>query len=390
MADLFAITDRQLARDKASKQVLLLAISFLLAIAWMVWLFLARVALYATTAQARVQVAHGVYSVQAPVSGRVLRSYLEQGRKVEKGNLLVELAALPQTLRIQAVEMQRATLDVQLRNLQAQLAAQRQARAAERAADRFAIEQARASIAEAQDAAGLAQGELTKELALYRAGIASQEAFLRSQSDLKTKQIELQSARSSLDRTKREQLMNEGERQADIEALEGDVGRIKGEVAASGNTMLQIQNELGLHQIRASGQGRLDEVLNLKPGSYVREGDRLAVIVPKGRLQVVAYFQPSAAIGRIKRGETGRLRLQGFPWSRGAPVEAVVTSVGSEPVENGGVRVQLNPWQPPMQLQDGMTGTLEVQVGRITPAAYLLRRAGAYLGKPASSEVASR
>jgi hypothetical protein len=76
-------------------------------------------------------------------------------------------------------------------------------------------------------------------------------------------------------------------------------------------------------------------------------------------------------------------------------VQATVTNVGDE-VRDGRVRVELSPRpNPRVRLQHGLPGTLEVEVDRITPASFLLRKAGGLLAEPEkvetrSSEIASQ
>jgi multidrug resistance efflux pump len=385
MRSLFAITDRQLARDRISRQGVLLAISALLAAAWVGWMLLARINVYATTDQARVEVAQAVYFVQAPLSGRVTKSSLELGRQVEPGDVLVELEADPQKLRIQGEETHETALQSQLTDLRRELDAQQRALAAERIDGSLAVEQARSSLAEAQETARLAQDEFKRRSELYKQGLLSQLDLEQYESDLKKKNIELESAQTAVGRAAREQRMHGGERQAHLEEIQSDIGRIEGELAVSGNTVEQLQHELGWRQIVAAGRGRLDETVDLKPGSYVREGDRLAAIVPDGQMRIVAYFEPRAAIGRVRPGQMAWLRLDGFPWEEYGALTARVSSVGSE-VRDGRVRVELAPQtNGRVPLQHGLPGTLEVAVERVSPASFLLRKAGGYFAQPTTT-----
>ena len=130
--------------------------------------------------------------------------------------------------------------------------------------------------------------------------------------------------------------------------------------------------------------GRLGEVAELRIGSVVREGDRLAVVVPRGDLQVVADFLPPSALGRIRPGQPARLRLEGFPWAQYGSLAATVSRVASE-VRNGGVRVELSvdpDGAAPIPLQHGLPGAVEVQVERVAPVTLVLRTAGKLLAQP--------
>jgi multidrug resistance efflux pump len=207
----------------------------------------------------------------------------------------------------------------------------------------------------------------------------------RAQAEFKERSSELTAAREGVAKARRQQAMQSGERQVRIQSLDKEIAEIEGELAASNSTVEQLEHELGAHQILASGDGRLGEVAPLRAGSFVREGDRLAAIVPDGRLRVVANFPPSEAIGRVRKGQKAWLRLDGFPSAEYGPIVANVVGVGNE-VRDGRVRVELA-LQPNARipLQHGLPGTLEVEVDRISPASYLLRKAGGYLVGAAST-----
>jgi membrane fusion protein (multidrug efflux system) len=130
--------------------------------------------------------------------------------------------------------------------------------------------------------------------------------------------------------------------------------------------------------------GRVGSVLPpLPPGAFVKEGASLGAIVPSGELRVVAEFTPEAAIGRVREGQPGRLRLDGFPWTQFGSVGARVVSIGSEP-RDGRVRAELSVVgaPPAVPMQHGLPGSLEVEVERATPAALVLRAAGRVMTTP--------
>ena len=96
-----------------------------------------------------------------------------------------------------------------------------------------------------------------------------------------------------------------------------------------------------------------------------------------GASTVVAQFSP-AVQGRIQPGQTARLRLDSYPWLQYGSVTAVVTTVPRTP-RDGWLEVRLNiPHDPapPITLDFGMTGVVEVAVEHVSPAELLLRAAG--------------
>lgn len=387
--DAFPATDHQLARDRVRKQALLLGIPLALAMGWVAWMFFAHVSVYASTDQARVEVAQAAYFVQAPVSGRVTKSNLELGRQVEPGMVLVELEAGPQQLRVQEEQEHQSALEAELTNLRQALGTEQRTLLDEKLAGDSVTQQARAALAGAEEAVRFAQEDAKRKNEMYKEGLASELDFLRSQSDVKKKLTDLDAARTAVSRSQHEQLLHGGERRVQMESINRDIVRIEGELAASRDTVERLEHDLGAQRIVASGRGRLGEIVNLRAGAFVHEGDRLAAIIPDGRLRVVAYFEPRNVIGLVRTGQKGWLRLDGFPWTEYGSVLATVTNVGDE-VRDGRVRVELSPQtNPHVKLQHGLPGTLEVEVDRITPAAFLLRKAGGLLAEPKKAETAS-
>jgi multidrug resistance efflux pump len=386
MADLFRSTHQQIAGERAGRHPATLLIPIVLLALWCAWMALARISLYATTDQARVEVAQTAFIVQAPISGRVVSSHLALGDAVKRGTVLVELEAEPQQLRVDEERSRQAALQSQVANLREQIATEQSTLVSERGAAEAATEQARANLAKAEEEAAFTRKEAQQKAQLFQNGLTSQIDADRLQVEAKEKASELSAARQAVAKAQREQAMQSGERQVRIESLRKEIAELEGQLATSNNTAQQLQDELGAHQIVASGDGVLGEVAPLRAGSFVREGDRLAAIIPDGRLRVVANFEPSEAIGRVKRGQKAWLRLDGFPSAEYGPIIARVVRVGDE-VHNGRVQVELalQP-NPRIPLQHGLPGTLEVQVDRVSPASYLLRKAGGYLAGSASED----
>ena len=116
-------------------------------------------------------------------------------------------------------------------------------------------------------------------------------------------------------------------------------------------------------------------------GSVVQAAQKLCVIVPAGSPRAVAQFSP-AVVGRLKSGQSARIRLAGFPWTQYGRLPASVTNIDTEP-KDGLIRVELSLAPRPtsrIPLDHGLTGSVEIEVDRISPAVLLLRAAGQYLG----------
>jgi hypothetical protein len=147
--------------------------------------------------------------------------------------------------------------------------------------------------------------------------------------------------------------------------------------------------EIELYEMSTSAQIELDAwpypvpQPNLRPGGVADEGTYRAPIISSSRLIVAAQFPPRAALGRVRRGQSGLLRLDGFPWSEFGSVSVTVAHVALE--SSGTVRVEfdIDPRSTFRgKLVHGMPGSIEVAVERITPLALLLRTTGQALTAP--------
>ena len=101
-----------------------------------------------------------------------------------------------------------------------------------------------------------------------------------------------------------------------------------------------------------------------------------------GATTLVAQFSP-AVQGRIQPGQTARLRLDSYPWLQYGSVSAVVTTVPRTP-RDGWLEIRLTIPEkpaPPLSLDFGMTGVVEVAVEQVSPAELLLRAAGRGLSR---------
>jgi membrane fusion protein (multidrug efflux system) len=382
MPSTFARTMRSLQADGHRRSVLVLLVVAVLLGAWSVWFFAVRVGVYELSSAARLEVNQAVHPVEAQVAGRVVTIRLALGRQVRAGEILIQLD--DETLRLQlAEERARLTaLSAQLGPLRGELAAEEEATRKARVAGRAAVDESRAREREAAAAARFA-GEQAKRLGkLEPGGLVAASDLERTRAEAEQRRSLANAARLSGDRVKWDQRLTASKSQAVLERLRRELAVAEGELATKRTTIARLEHEIEKHRIRAPVGGRLGEVVTLRAGAFVRQGDRLGTIVPEGKLRVVAQFLPEGALGRIQPGQRARLRLHGFPWTQFGTVAAQVATVASE-VREGGVRVELAVRPDPasaIPLQHGLPGSVEVEVGRVTPAVLVLRAAGKLVG----------
>ena len=125
--------------------------------AWVLWFFLARVAVYRVSDAARLESGGPSYQVQASVAGRVISSGLTLGVQVGKDALLVQLDDEAQQRQLQEESTALSVLGPQLAAVRDQIRAEEAALNAAQEAARIALNQARVQLDGAIKALGYAE-----------------------------------------------------------------------------------------------------------------------------------------------------------------------------------------------------------------------------------------
>ncbi|MDQ2899911.1 MAG: HlyD family efflux transporter periplasmic adaptor subunit [Acidobacteriota bacterium] len=352
---------------------------------WILWAAEARVTRYEVSETARLEVDSAAYPVQARVAGRVVSARLSLGRQIHAGDVLVELESETERLNLQEERARLAALAPQLNALNAEIGAQGKGRERDSRVLGVALDEAAAKYRESLAMAKLADADAERAVRLHSEGISSEADFQRAKAEAQGKRAAAENLRIAVSKLEPENSVRDNDRDVKLEQLHGNISRINAQAASSLATIKRLEYEIERRRIRAPIAGRLAESAVLRTGSYVVEGEKLGVILPPGGLRVVAEFAPEAAIGRLRPGQRGTLRLRGFPWAQYGTISTIVTHVASE-VRDGKVRVELavestvGPHGPSsIPVQHGLPGSVEVEVERISPASLILRTAGGIL-----------
>lgn len=374
----FSRTLRSLATDSFRSRTLALSLAALMIGGWIAWALLARVPVYAASAQARLEASPDVYYIESPINGRVVAVHVEVGQEVKTGDALFDLDAQDEQLNLREEQTRQSTVAPQISVIERQIEDEERSIENEREAARVALDEARSHYNEANEAALFAEEEAKRMSSLYRDGFLSEVEFLRLQSEAKKKRAAAESSRLAVDRLAWEQRTNENNRQAHIESLKRDVAALLGSAATSQATGKRLEHEVSKHVVRATASGRVGELSNLRVGSIVHLGDKLGAIIPRGELKAVGYFPPDIALGRIRTGQQAQMRLQGFPWTQYGSIAMSVASVSNE-ARDGRIRVEFKLTESLSQtipLEHGLPGAIEVEIDRISPAMLVLRTVG--------------
>jgi multidrug resistance efflux pump len=368
----FAGTTRALRADRGRGALALQLAGAASVAAWGVWMGTARLTLYEASAAARVEAGRAVHPVDAPAGGRVAAvPGLRLDAAVRAGDVLVVLDAGAERIelgrerdRAASVERERAALAARLDDEARVLARTRDAVAA-------SAGEAAARVREAESAHRLAETQRGRAEALHAAGSisAAELGSARAAAEQAGSAVDALRAGGTAAEARGRQAAAESEARAN--ALRGDLAALDAEAARAAAAARRWELEVARRTLRAPVDGRLARVEAVRPGQVLAPGARVAEVVPAGRMLIVAEL-PAQATGRVRAGQTARLRLDAFPPTRYGTVLARVARVGAEP-RAGRVRVECEVVRAPagIPLQHGLAGTLEIAVGAETPAALL-------------------
>ncbi len=372
--------------DSFRRTVLMLLVAVIILGAWMAWFVSASIPRYEVSNHARLEVAQAPHPIQPRVAGRVSVTHLEMGASVSAGDILLELETDAERFRLAEEKTRLSALAPQMTALRQSIAAEEQARDEERQASKLASEVAQAQVREAEALAKLADEEARRMERLKAEGILAEAESRRGAAEAERRRAAADSLLLAASKLEPESRARSSDREARLKQLRAELERLAGAETATAAAIRRLEHDLERRLVRAPVDGHLGEVAVLRPGAFVNEGERLGVILPAGRLRLVAEFAPPAALGRIRPGQPAKLRLHGFPWAQYGSIPARVEAVAGEIRENR-VRVELRVEASSlrdMPLQHGMPGAVEVEVERATPAALVLRAAGRLLTSPRS------
>lgn len=380
----FSQTTRSLANDRSIYAILAWMLGAALLAAWAAWFTLGQVAVYETSRKARLEVEQLPHHVAAQFSGKIASATLVIGQEVRVGDVLIELDASVERLRLKEETVRLDALPLRLESLRKELASIEQARVEDRRAAQAATDAARARSKEADAAVEFARNNERRLKEQSSAGGIAQIDALRALSEAQKLSAARDAMVADARRIDSDSQTRAHHSQAQIESLKRAVLTLEGDINSARAAIARLERTIEQHVVRAPVSGRIGEVAPLHAEAYVSEGQRLATVVPPGALIIVADFDPASTLGRVRPGQRGRMRLDGFPWAQYGSIDATVSRVASE-IRDNLVRIEFVPAAAGTladMMQHGLPGTIEVVIESTTPASLLLRAAGLLWSMP--------
>jgi membrane fusion protein, adhesin transport system len=387
----FSQTTRSLANDRSPAPIFAWLLGTVLLCAWSAWFALGNVTVYETSRKARLEVIQLPHHVAAPLSGRISSASVIIGQEVLANQVLIELDASAETLRLAEGETRLAGLPPRIASMRIELLSLEQAKDEDLWATRAALDAAGARVREVDATIKFARSNESRLKRQSMAGGVAEIDALRAASEADKLSASKDALTADLKRIEQDRQMRADEAQARLENLRRAIVSLEGEAATARATIARIQQTIDRHVVRAPVAGRIGDAASLYAGAYVAEGQRLCSVVPPGELMVVGDFNPASAMGRVRPGQRATMRLDGFPWAQYGSIDATVSRVATE-IRDGAVRVEFTPapaGNPTAIMQHGVPGVIEVAVERTAPALLVLRAAGLLLSGTVRQATAS-
>ena len=320
--------------------------------------------------------------VEANETGEVAVSHLVLGQQVQAGAVLLQLDDRDQQLALRQEQTKRSELGPQLEALRMQVESEDAGRVDEEHVLVYSKSGAQAQVQQAKAEAALAAQEAGRAQKLRSAGLISEADAQKARAAAESKRAAVETLQQAELRLAPELQVRSSDRTVKQREVLTDIAKLEGDIAASDAEIARLRYEIEKRKLRARVSGKLTECLILHPGAHINEGQQLGVILPPGKVQMIADFNPASAFGKLHPGQRATIRLNGFPWAQFGVLHATVSRVAGE-IHDGKVRVELALNPDPgscIPLQHGLPGTVEVSVEQVTPAAMLLRSAGQVIG----------
>lgn len=329
-------------------------------------------------------------AIEAPVKGRVVKWHVVEGQHVEKDALLAEIADLDPTYSTQLDRKQAASTSAVLAATEGAAFYEEQVKAAENERD-MKVRAARFKVLEAGQKAKAASQkleaakaalltadlDLTRQRGLFDKGLVSKRSLelaelyvAKAQTDVRGADADLSQARAAELGAQSEQLRADAEGLAKIAKNRAEVRKARSELEEKRGKLAESEVDVARQAarlVRAPRAGTLLKVYGDQFGKIVKEGTKLAELVPDTESRAVAIYVSGNDMPMISQGRRVRIQFEGWPAVQfvGWPSVAVGTFAGrvafvdAMSKDDGKIRVVVlpdpneRPWPPPSILRQG-------------------------------------
>jgi len=275
-------------------------------------------------------------SIEATISGRVERWFVQEGTQVKKGDPIVQLVDNDESMLDRlgaertAIDVRRTAQSQRVETLRSRIDSVRRSQRAETAAAEANVQIMQRGVEAAdQDLAGAAAELETNDLNLRRQrelfedGLASRREFelaelaaRQSSAKVASARAKLRAAQNALSQSRASLRRVMASTDADIESAEAAVRSAETDVASTNAALARL--DLGISRqnaqtITAPTDGTILRVMGRLGGDQVDRGTALALLVPDTQDRAVALYVDGNDAALVKPGSPVRLQFEGWP-----------------------------------------------------------------------------
>ena len=276
---------------------------------------------------------HGLIKLHAPQAGTLTETYVEEGRRVARGDPLYVLSTERSSLA--APEAQAAAIG-QLRGRRASLAREIEEQASlalvtkqdfeQRMRDvDVEITQLNAAVATQGERLASSHATLDRQAALARQGFFSEAQLAQQREQVLEQQARLQAVERSRTALARDRASLDAALVAHQPKATSEHAAIERQISALDQELTEYQARRAL-LITAPADGVVTTIL-AERGQSVNAGAPLLSIIPEGAALQAQLLVPSRAAGFIATGQHVALRYQAFPFQRFGSSHGVVKEI---------------------------------------------------------------
>jgi adhesin transport system membrane fusion protein len=274
--------------------------------------------------------------VEAPIEGRILHWYVQEGSRVEQGDPLFEISDNDPEI-VSRLRQERTALEARLEAARTRADALTSRRgslegsrtdamgaASERA--RMAVDRiqaSRQSLAAAEATDRTARLNFERQKSLADNGLASRRAFELAELEQARAAAELERARANLSAAERDAEALERDRsrvgndtRAGIEDVRASHASALAEMAAASAELARLDVRLARQSsqyVTAPRKGTVRRIMTVAGIDMVKMGDAVALLVPDTGARAVEMWVDGNDVPLLKEGRRVRLQFEGWP-----------------------------------------------------------------------------
>jgi membrane fusion protein, adhesin transport system len=301
-------------------------------------------------------------SVEAQISGRIIKWNVVEGQSVKLGDVIAELEDIDSKFladdQVQLLQSQRnylqgslsqtgareVALNEQLKDLDnsRQVAIPAAEQRVQQAED--AVEQADQNVAQARQSVTTAELNLKRLQELFEKGLRSKRDLELAELEIVTAKTRLGSLQAALEVARKavqvarfDKARVTNDTAAQLNSIRASLASVRESIAKTNGDMQKLNVDIGNVQqraqqrfVRAPREGKVVRVMKVGPGQTVKAGDELAMLAPLTQDQAVELYLTDYDAPLVDVGRPVRLNFAGWPAIQfvGWPSIAVGTFAG--------------------------------------------------------------